>query len=840
MLQEPQSAIGHLVSVRQDHWRVLDIVRHADCESWQLEGARPTNRGERRTLLVPFDRPVPLPRGRREGRGVGRGRGLLALRAMAASAAGAGQLRAAAGAAIEVLDYQLEPALACLRGAARILVADEVGLGKTVEAALVLTELASRGEAERVLVLTPASLCEQWAGELAARFHLEPIIVERGALARLGARASADEDPWARLPLAVASIDYVKQPEVLRGMGAVRWDLLIVDEAHACPGARYRGAALAWLSRRARRVLLLTATPHAGDDRTFRALCDTGRFPGEPPITMFRRTRAGLGGPPTRRVRLVRVEIGAAEARMHQALLAYAGRVWRRNPGAPAADPARLAMTVLCKRAASGPIALLVSLKRRLDLLGREAVANPVQMSLPLDEDPDRGDELPEAVLAARGLADEPEERRLLERLIEMAREASAADAKGRVLLRLLARARQPAVVFTEYRDTLEGLALRLAALGDVAVLHGGLDADARRAAIARFTSGGVLVLLATDAASLGLNLHAACRLVVNHDLPWSPMRLEQRIGRLDRIGQRRTVHAVHLVARGTFEDEVLGRLALRVEAVRRSIGLGDSPLGTLRDPDVAAVVITGEHGLPAEAAPGQPRAASGEDEAGEAFARTELRAEAHAEAQRLLAVRALCQARAPGGRLPDLPAVLAACARTAPWRFVVRTGRGGLAPGIYALYRVRVVDGRGALIHEEVVALFLPTLAPDAAGRRGCPPWPVVAPAFDAVAAGHAGVRLSSVAAERQHAIRAQRQREARLAAVEAREPEAFQPGLFDGRAIRAVHEATERREAAAEESSARLQALDAADRPGLASPPELLVVFLAARGRRPRWPSP
>lgn len=829
MLQEPRSWIGQVVSVRQDHWRVLDIARHEGCESWQLEGVRPSNRGERRTLLVPFDRPRPLPRAGVGGRAVGRRRGLLALRAaLAAGSSAAGPLRAAAAASIEILDYQLEPALACLQGAGRVLIADEVGLGKTIEAGLVLSELASRSEAERVLVLAPSSLCEQWAVELSSRFGLDPTLVDRETLARLAACSGVDEGPWARLPLAIASVDYVKQPEVLRGMQGVRWDLLVVDEAHACVGARYRAAALDWLSRRARRLLLLTATPHAGDPHTFRALCEAGRFPGEPRITMFRRTRAGLGGPPTRRVHVVRVLVGPGEARLHRALLGYAARVWRRQRANPGADPARLAMIVLCKRAASGPAALHASLVRRLELLGRTDPAIGVQLALPLDdEDPDRLDERPDGVLAAPGLADEREERRVLERLALMAREASAAGAKARALERLLARARQPALVFTEYRDTLEWLAPRLQVFGEVATLHGGLDRHERRDAVERFTSGRAAILLATDAAALGLNLHAACRLVVNHDLPWSPMRLEQRIGRLDRIGQRHTVHAFHLVARETFEDRVLGRLALRVEAVRRSIGLGASPLGIMPEHEVAEAVIGGgdppPHGEPASEAHGEP------------FERPDLAGEARDEARRLLAVRAASRLPA-AGRPADLVALLEACARTGPWRFTLRAGRCGLDPGLYALYRVRVVDGRGALLHEEWLPLLLRTGAGSRAGA-GVPPSRLVSPAFDRVAARLAAEVRSKVEAHRRPAIEAQRLRELRMADVEACEPRPVQAGLFDHRAVKAAGEAVERLKSVAGEATARLLALDLSARPQLASPPELLLVFLAASGRRPRW---
>src|SRR5205823_15055244 len=123
----------------------------------------------------------------------------------------------------------------------------------------------------------------------------------------------------------------------------------------------------------------------------------------------------------------------------------------------------------------------------------------------------------------------------------------------------LLRRVARPAVVFTESRATLLHLQRQIGR--PAALLHGGLTRDARTAALDDVVSGRRPLLLATDAAGEGLNLHHACRLVVNLELPWNPMRLEQRIGRVDRIGQRRTVHAIHLIARDTTEPRVLERL---------------------------------------------------------------------------------------------------------------------------------------------------------------------------------------------------------------------------------------------------------------------------------------
>ncbi len=268
------------------------------------------------------------------------------------------------------MEYQVEPALASAHGALRLLIADEVGLGKTVQAALILADLRARTDSSRALVLCPAGLCGQWQGELADRFGLRAAVVDLAALRDQFRRSGPESTPWDRLPLAIASIDFVKQPMVLQGMAHIRWDLLVVDEAHLSAVAPERAAAVNWLARRSRRVVLLTATPHPGDPDAFESLCRVGRLAGEAPITMFRRTRAGLGLPADRRVTILSVNLSPAERRLHRALRRYAARVWSASGRATSAD-ARLAMVVLAKRAASGPAPLLASLERRLRHLRR-------------------------------------------------------------------------------------------------------------------------------------------------------------------------------------------------------------------------------------------------------------------------------------------------------------------------------------------------------------------------------------------------------------------------------------------------------------------------------------
>jgi SNF2 family DNA or RNA helicase len=148
-----------------------------------------------------------------------------------------GSLRTARNARIDLLPHQLEPAIAILRGlGTRPLLADAVGLGKTIQAGLVVSELLTRGSIERVLVLTPPGLREQWLQELEERFAIRAAGVDGHILRRFAFTLPVGVNPWRALSFVVASIDYVKRPEVFPAASSCRWDLVIVDEAHACAG----------------------------------------------------------------------------------------------------------------------------------------------------------------------------------------------------------------------------------------------------------------------------------------------------------------------------------------------------------------------------------------------------------------------------------------------------------------------------------------------------------------------------------------------------------------------------------------------------------------------------
>jgi superfamily II DNA or RNA helicase len=549
------------------------------CRLLTLAGVSTRNAGVERRFLEPFDiveRLAASERPKRAGSRAWRNR----LGSLLQAHGSAGTLRTAGRAKIDLLPHQLEPALAIVRGrGTRLLIADEVGLGKTVEAALVVAELLDRRAAERVLFITPPGIREQWAGELATRFNLETSILDAASVRRRVACLPVGTNPWSTVPLCIASLDYVKRPEIQRSVLACRWDIVVVDEVHRVVSGTDRWHAVSALTERAAYVVLLTATPHNGDRTAFRSLCSLGAADPAEPLLVFRRTRDEVALGVRRRVHRLTVRASDDERRMHAALHHFA-RAVRTEQGDRDAD-AWIALTVLHKRAFSSARALELSVRRRLASLESVEPDLAAQLPLPLghvDGELDAEDDMPAWTVPA--LEDVERERRLLALVADLAGRAAGRETKIVRLSRLLARLsklREPAIVFTEYRDTLLHLQQKLAL--PTLLLHGGLTRDERRKALDQFEAGRAPVLLTTDAAGEGVNLHRSARVVVNLELPWNPVRLEQRIGRVDRIGQSRTVHAFHLMAGSTGEASIAVRLRKRVAAAQADIG-GADPFG--------------------------------------------------------------------------------------------------------------------------------------------------------------------------------------------------------------------------------------------------------------------
>jgi len=594
-VSDPLLRRGDVLRIRDERWTVWRQITHGGTAVVEVRGCDRTNRGVHARFLLPvepFQRLPPIQATRvvtlRRWRH-------LARQTLAEATPSYDSLRTLARSGLDLFPFQLEPALAVVRGAAaRILIADEVGLGKTVQAGVIVAEALERCADAHVLVVAPAALREQWCEELRHRFHLAPVVLDSLSLSRTGSAALSEGNPWAAQPLIVTSVDYVKRPEAMRSLETLVWDLVVVDEAHGLSGRSDRNAALTLLGERARTLVMLTATPHSGDDAAFARMCGIGDLEDAFPLLAFRRTRRDAGLASARTAKWLNVKTSAAESALHRVLAAYARLVWRQKGDRSAA--ARLAMVVLMRRACSSASSLARSVERRISLLNADPAAEQ-QLALPLAISAS-DDEEPGTELGAPGLADAKDERRRLEEILQLARDAEGEERKLLAVRRLLRRTREPAIVFTEYRDTLVPLAASLAGF-TTACLHGGLSAAERRHVLELFRSGAVQVLLATDAASEGLNLQQRCRLVINLELPWTPTRLEQRVGRVDRIGQRRRVHALHLIAAGTSEESTVARLLRRMERVDGVCGAMRAGITT--EQEIARCVIGEEE----PAAPG-------------------------------------------------------------------------------------------------------------------------------------------------------------------------------------------------------------------------------------------
>ena len=685
---------------------------------------------------------------------------------------------------IALLPHQLSPALAVIRGASsRLLLADAVGQGKTIEAGLLLRELAARGAADRVLILTPLTLRDQWRAELGLRCGLEAEVIDRASLRARDRQTASGVNAFQAPGIFLLSTDLAKQPDVLARLVHVCWDALVVDEAHGLSGDSARAAAAAALGARARLVLLLSATPHAGDAEAFARICAIGRVDGEPPLLWFRHcpSRNGRNGSPKN------CDISPARSAEEGECLAALGRYVRRLDQT-ATPESRLIALVLRKRALSSPAALTSSLRHRMAWLDRHD-APAEQPGLPFDaEETERSDDEQPELLRQPGLADARVEAALLAAAFKAAQSAAAHWSKLRSLRRLLKRTCDRVVVFTEYRDTLLALSAALSAEFPVAVLHGGLSRTERGSALGQFASGQARVLIATDVAAEGLNLQHTCRLVVHVELPWSPARLEQRNGRVDRLGQMRRVHVWRLLGDPLHESRVVAALASRLARMRAAgidVGTLSVPSAVVAHEPANSVDDTGDHGI--------VHATSDDD--------AERVAEDLARLRRLVAACSRsCQ-----------PSATSMTRSALAWRRV-RPCRDGLPRGatIVCLLQGATRGTRPVLLPVHVAL----------SGRPPGPPsrWlPVVAEAAVTAAAGqHAGV--VDALRRREHALLARAREE------QARTTGRWQGSLFERRTARIVEAARADAAARIDEHQQRLAEL----REGTGAPAAVAVLAL------------
>ena len=421
------------------------------------------------------------------------------------------------------------------------------------------------------------------------------------------------------------------------------------------------------------------------------------------------------------------------------------------------------------------------------------------QLALPLgDEEPLEDEELA-SILGAPGLADAARERHWLAAIVEAADQAAHDESKLRLVARLLRRMQEPAIVFTEYRDTLERLRKALSGTGrHITVLHGGMTATERSAAQQGFNSSGSL-LLATDAASEGLNLHHRCRTVIHFELPWSPSRLEQRTGRVDRIGQARVVHEIMLVANATAERLVLAPLARRAARAHTALPGRSGLFDVLAESRVAAAVMEG--------IPLQPVATNVDVDS--VPPPSELRNEARAEALRLTELRTW---RSRASRRDGPTRIVAA---------VLRPKRATLPGGLICVYTLALTGDDGNVRHTELVVLHEPWhVAVDLRTQKEVRD---IVNAFrttrmasaQGMLMAHAADRVAGITGRCASAAAAMAQREA-IIAPPARSvaQHLVQRGLFDQRTARASDAHVRASATLLDEAERRLETLSSASR--------------------------
>lgn len=511
--------------------------------------------------------------------------------------------------------YALNRAMS--RDRIRYLLADEVGLGKTIEAGLILRELKLRGMARRILVVAPKGLVRQWQAEMRLHFGEHFQFIEPAELSAFRQWRSDEENLWRLHDQVICSLDSVKPLEGRRGWSleqlqtynrerfedliSASWDLVIIDEAHRMGGstdqvARYKlGAALA---EAAPYLLLLSATPHQGKTDQFHRLMqllDRDSFPDESSVSSERvhpfvvrtekRVAIDAEGQPLFKPRMTRLypvawqNRHASQQTLYEAVTDYVRHGYNQAMASKQRHIGFL-MILMQRLVTSSTAAIRATLEKRQTLLDQPQLQPSLFETADVDEWAELdGQTQVDLAIQTRGWEMEKAE---VDTLLDLARatEAQGTDAKAEALLELIYKLQQEendpelkVLVFTEFVPTQAMLADFLGSRGfSVVTLNGSMDLEARSRAQQSF-SREIRILISTDAGGEGLNLQF-CHVIVNFDMPWNPMRVEQRIGRVDRIGQPHVVRAINFVLEDTVEHRVREVLETKLAVIAEEFGV--------------------------------------------------------------------------------------------------------------------------------------------------------------------------------------------------------------------------------------------------------------------------
>lgn len=514
----------------------------------------------------------------------------------------------------------------------RYLLADDPGAGKTIMAGLFIKELMIRGDVKRCLICAPGNLVEQWQDEMYSRFHIPFEIITNEKI-----ETSRSGNPYKEYNFVISRLDHMsRNPEIQARLEQTDWDLIICDEAHKMSATFFSGEVRETkrrklgrlLSRLTRNFLLLTATPHNGKEEDFQlflSLLDQDRFEGKfrdgvhkidtsdimrrlvkEQLLRFDGTRLF----PERFAYTVKYQLSPLEDTLYKQVTDYVRN--EMNRADRLAEGRRnvvgFALTILQRRLASSPEAIYQSLRRRKERLKKKMqeaqdrkdgklIEEEEELTEEeiedLEDAPDEEAEryqqkVVDQASAAQTIQELQAEINTLEKLEELAYKVrhSGTDRKWDELSKLLQDdkemfdtngARRKLIIFTEYFDTLNYVSSRVKTLigkpDAIVTIHGGMGRQDRKNAQDAFTQDKeVLILVATDAAGEGINLQRG-HLMVNYDLPWNPNRIEQRFGRIHRIGQTEVCHLWNLVAPETREGDVFKRLFEKLEEERKALG---------------------------------------------------------------------------------------------------------------------------------------------------------------------------------------------------------------------------------------------------------------------------
>jgi superfamily II DNA or RNA helicase len=498
----------------------------------------------------------------------------------------------------------------------RFLLADDPGAGKTIMAGLLLKELKQRGLVNRVLIVIPGHLKDQWVREMKEKFGEIFKVIDRAVM-----EASWGRNVWLEENQAITSMDFAKQEDVMLSLAEATWDLVIVDEAHKLAAYEYGSGKITktqryklgeLLSKNSNFLLFLTATPHRGDPSNFRLfleLLEPGFFATneilmesirnrENPL-FLRRLKEDLktfdGTPifPPRKVKTVKYRLSDDEKRLYNAVTEYVEKYYNKALEIQEEKRRRniaFALLILQRRLASSVRAVRKSLERRKsrleELLKRGEliqevgyVSEEVLEDLPEMERWEKEEELLGKLTSSTTLEELKEEIDKLEGLIRLAREVEKKEIETKLNelrnvmdVEKLRERGEKLLIFTESKDTLDYLVEKIREWGfTVTYIHGGMNLDKRIQAEHEFREK-AQIMVSTEAGGEGINLQF-CWLMVNYDIPWNPNRLEQRMGRIHRYGQQYEVHIYNLVAIDTKEGKILEKLLTKLEIIGQQLG---------------------------------------------------------------------------------------------------------------------------------------------------------------------------------------------------------------------------------------------------------------------------